>query len=288
MKTKLTFILMLVVFASFMSDKPAYKIYNAKGEASDYDKMIADVMKADIVLFGEQHNNPISHWLQLELTTDAYKTKKEKLVLGAEMYEADNQLLLNEYLSGKISDKSFKDEAKFWPNDATDYKPLLDFAKKNHLNFVASNVPRRYAAVVNKKGFEALDSLDAEAKKFMAPLPIKYDPELKCYKDMLQMGAMGGSHTSANLPKAQALKDATMAYFINKNFSKGNLFIHFNGAYHSDNFLSIGWYLKQINPDFKIVTISCVEQEDVSSLEKESQNLADYIICIPQTMTKTY
>jgi uncharacterized iron-regulated protein len=288
MKTKLTFILMLLIFASFMSDKPAYKIYNAKGEASDYDKMIADVMKADIVLFGEQHNNPISHWLQLELTTDAYKTKKEKLVLGAEMYEADNQLLLNEYLSGKISDKSFKDEAKLWPNDATDYKPLLDFAKKNHLNFVASNVPRRYASVVNKKGFEALDSLDAEAKKFIAPLPIKYDPELKCYKDMLQMGGMGGSHTSANLPKAQALKDATMAYFINKNFSKGNLFIHFNGAYHSDNFLSIGWYLKQINPDFKIVTISCVEQEDVNSLDKESQNLADYIICIPQTMTKTY
>jgi uncharacterized iron-regulated protein len=288
MKTKLTFILMLIIFASFMSDKPAYKIYTAKGEASDYDKMLADVMNADIVLFGEQHNNPISHWLQLELTKDAFKAKKEKLVLGAEMYEADNQLLLNEYLNGKISEKSFKDEAKLWPNDPTDYKPLLDFAKTNHLSFVASNVPRRYAAAVNKKGFETLDSLDVEAKKFLAPLPIKYDPELKCYKDMMQMGGMGGSHANANLPKAQALKDATMAYFINKNFSKGNLFIHFNGAYHSDNFLSIGWYLKQINPNFKIVTISCVEQEDVSSLDKESQNLANYIICIPQTMTKTY
>ena len=283
---------MLLFCTAFMSDKQAYKIYNSKGEASDYDKMLDEVIKADIVFFGEQHNNPICHWLELELAKDVYKNKNDKLILGAEMYETDIQLIVNEYLSGKISEKSFKDDAKLWPNDATDYKPLLDFAKTNKLKFVASNVPRRYASIVSKKGFEALDSLDANAKIFIAPLPIKYDPDLKCYKEMTKMGGMGammmGKRVIENLPKAQAIKDATMAYFIYKNFSKGNTFIHYNGAYHSDNYQSIIWYLKQLNPDLKIVTISSVEQEDISNLNTDSQNIADYIICIPQSMTKTY
>lgn len=115
---------------------------------------------------------------------------------------------------------------------------------------------------------------------------------------MLQMGnmtegmpGMGGKmnkSTMSNLPKAQAIKDATMAYFINKNFHKGSLFIHFNGAYHSDYHQGMVWYLKQYNPNLKIITISSLEQEDINSIQNESQNIADYIICIPQTMTKTY
>ena len=51
-----------------------------------------------MVLFGELHNNPISHWLQLELTEDLHAARGADLVLGAEMFEADNQLLLRLHL----------------------------------------------------------------------------------------------------------------------------------------------------------------------------------------------
>ena len=40
-----------------------------------------ELQKQDVVLFGEFHNNPISHWLQLEVTTDCRLTRD--LVLGA-------------------------------------------------------------------------------------------------------------------------------------------------------------------------------------------------------------
>ncbi|MBL7882982.1 MAG: ChaN family lipoprotein, partial [Bacteroidia bacterium] len=263
----------------------AYQLFDSKGKETTYEKLLNDAKQADVVLFGEMHDNPICHWLQLELTKDLYQLKKEKLVLGAEMFEADDQIAINEYLAGKISEKTFKDEVKLWPNYKTDYKPLLDFAKTNKLNFVAANIPRRYANLVYNKGLEKLDSLDAEAKKWICPLPMKYDANLKCYKDIFESA---GGHGGENLPKSQAVKDATMAHFILKNWSKGKLFIHYNGTYHSNNHQGIEWYLKQENKELKVFTIAAMEQSSVDTLAKESINLADYIIVTPEGMTKTH
>jgi uncharacterized iron-regulated protein len=284
------FLMLIVLFAAMKGDKPAYILYNADGKEVKYKKMLEDALKADIVFFGEQHNNPISHWLQLELTKDLFNEKKGNLILGAEMFETDNQLLLDEYLSGQIGQKNFEKEAKLWDNYNTDYKPLVEFAKTNQLTFVATNIPRRYASLVNKKGFEGLDSLTADAKKYIAPLPVKYDPELKGYKSMLEMmaGQPGGGHATENLPKAQAIKDATMANSILKHWKPGKTFLHYNGAYHSDNYEGIIWYLQQEKPKLKILTISTIEQDTIDSMKDESLKLADYIICVPTEMTKTY
>ena len=98
---------------------------------------------------------------------------------------------------------------------------------------------------------------------------------------------MGPGHNGANIPKAQAIKDATMAHFIQKNLGKGKTFLHFNGAYHSNNHQGIIFYLLKSNPKLKIVTISSIEQADINTIEKESINLGDYIICTPEDMTKT-
>ncbi len=288
MKTKI--FLLLSVFAltvAMKNDKPAYKLFNSEGKQVKYKTLLKNALESDIVFFGEMHNNPICHWLQLELTSDIFEKKGELLVMGAEMFETDNQLILDEYLNELIKTKNFENEAKLWPNYKTDYKPLVEFAKENNLDFIATNIPRRYASVVHKKGFEGLDSLNQEAKVLIAPLPVKYDPELNCYKNMLKMiGGMG--HANTNLPKAQAIKDATMSYFILENLSEGTLFVHYNGTYHSNDFEGIVWYLKQENPDLKILTIASVEQKEIDELSDEYLNIANYVLVIPESMTKTY
>ncbi len=275
----------LVSFA-FKNDKPAYSLFTADGKHVSYKKMIKELASADLVFFGELHDNPIGHWMEYEITKDLFSSKQTELVLAAEMFESDNQVILTEYLDGKISEKSFEAEARIWPNYKTDYKPLVEFAKENELFFVASNVPRRYASLVHKNGLEALDSLSDEAKQFLPPLPIKYDPEVKCYADMLNMQGMGG-HVNENFPKAQAIKDATMAHFIMQNWSEGKLVIHYNGSYHSNNFEGIIWHIRQNNPDLKILTIANVLQEDLTELEEENMNLANYLLCVPPSMTRT-
>ena len=281
---KLPIIAALITLFSFKGDKPAYVIYDSIGKETNYGSMLKNAKNADVILFGELHDNPIVHWLEYELTKDVYDDKKNNLILGAEMFEADDQVALTEYMQGKISDKTLKDEVKLWSNFKTDYKPLLDFAKTNHLNFVADNIPRRYANLVYNKGIEKLDSIDADAKKWICPLPMKYDANLKCYKEIYESA---GGHGGENLPKSQAVKDATMAYFILKNWKKGTTFIHYNGSYHSNFHQGIEWYLKQENPNLKIFTIASNEQKGLDTLAKDAYNMADYIICTPETMCKT-
>ncbi|MCF6358572.1 MAG: ChaN family lipoprotein, partial [Draconibacterium sp.] len=201
-------------------------------------------------------------------------------------FETDNQVILNEYLDSLITKNNFEAEAKLWPNYKTDYKPLVEFANKNRLHFIASNVPRRYASLVNKKGFEGLEELSDEAKEFLPPLPVDYDSTLNCYKSMMEMEGVG-PHITENFPKAQAIKDATMAHFMLKGWSAEKLLIHYHGSYHSENFESIYWYLKKANPDLNIVTITTVSQKDVTKLTEENTGTADYTICVAENMTST-
>ena len=282
---KATFITLIVLFSliSNAQDKKAYQLFDKNGKKVSYKKLLKAAEGTQVVLFGEFHNNAISHWLELELTKDVAENKA--VVLGAEMLEADNQKQINQYLNGDINQKKLDSTARLWPNYKTDYKPLVDFAKENKLQFIATNIPRRFASLVSKNGFEALDKLTDEEKNWVAPLPIPYDASLPGYVEMLKMM---GEHTSPNMPKAQAIKDATMAYFIDKNLKDGSTFIHYNGSYHSDNFEAISWYLKTYHPNIKIVTISSVEQKEVTKLETENHNKANFIIVIDEDVTKTY
>ena len=131
---------------AFAQQKPAYVLYNAQGKKVSYSKPLKPQQGKDIVLFGENHNNTIAHWLQLELTKDLHE--KRALVLGAEMFEADNQAPLDSYLKGEIDAKGLDTLARLWNNYKTDYAPLVKFAKANKLAFAATNIPRRYATKI--------------------------------------------------------------------------------------------------------------------------------------------
>lgn len=282
----LFFIPALSLYAA--GDKPAYCLFDREGNPVTYADMLSASAKQEVVLFGELHNNPIAHWLQFELSRDLHAMFDSSLVLGAEMFESDDQIILDEYLGGQILERHFTAEAKLWNNYQTDYRPLVELARENGLGFIATNIPRRYAAMVHRGGFDALEDLDGQGRSYMAPLPIPYDPELPGYKAMLDMEGLP-AHAGENFPKAQAIKDATMGHFIMQHLRPEGLFIHFNGAYHSNNYEGIVWYLREYSEnDLAILTISTVEQDDPSHLMDEYLGLADFIIVVPSSMTKTY
>ncbi|GAB3986602.1 ChaN family lipoprotein [Spirosoma daeguense] len=301
-------LILLSLFAfSFRPDKPAYRLYTAKLKSATYAKLLRQATEADVVLFGELHNNPICHWLELQLTKDLQAAKKQNLVLGAEMFEADNQKALSDYVQGQTDSKELAKQARLWPNFDTDYKPIADFAREQKIPFIATNVPRRYARLVSRQGLAALDTISSEGKSQVAPLPLTVDLTLPGYKGMMDMmsssvhgstptsttgGASGmanaNSDMAANFARAQAIKDATMAHFILQNLKSGQTMLHFNGDYHSKNFEGIVWYLRQKRPDLKILTLSSVEIPDPERPTTENKNLADFLIAIPADMTKTY
>jgi len=286
MKASLSFFILSIMISTTLFAEPIpYKIFEKDGSKANFDDILDKAMSCDVILFGELHNNSLGHWLELQLAKELAKYDTN-LVLGAEMFETDSQILLDEYFAGTYPAKNFEEESKLWKNYSTDYKPIVEFAKTKGLRFIGTNVPRRYAAFTSRNGLIELSKLSDEAKKYLAPLPIAYDSTLPGYKNM---GAMAmHSKDVKYIAEAQALKDATMAHSIILNMRNGGHFLHFNGSYHSDNFEGINWYLKLYKPGIKIITISIIESDNVKKLPDDEKNTADFIICIPSDMTKTY
>jgi uncharacterized iron-regulated protein len=246
-----------------------------------YREMLDRCVRADVVLFGEIHEHPVIHRLELELAWDLVEIKKGDLVLGAEILEADNQLIVDEYLAGLIEHELLVNEAKVWEKYGTDYRSLVDVAREHELRFIATNIPRRYASRVARQGMTALERLSDEAKRSIAPLPITLDLSAPGYGQVMEIGMAHGAHMDAkNFVAAQAVKDATMAYFILKNRGPKDLFIHYNGDYHSKNRGGIYWYLKLYDPDIAVLTISSVSR-DIPGFDDACKGLADIVLIVP-------
>lgn len=289
------FILTGILMVSFINltnaqHKPAYQIFKNNGKAAKYDKMIKDLAESDMVFFGEYHDNPISHWLQLEMSKSFFDLKGQRLIFGAEMFENGNQLVLNEYLQDFYpEDKMLPEITQLWANYKTDYKPLIDFAKEHKLRFIATNIPRRYASMLNKKGMDALKELSPEALEMISPdLETFFDPTVKAYAEMADK--MGGHvpKNMLNIQIAQASKDATMAHFSLKNLNPEDFLFHFQGSYHSNYNQGIIWWINKIQPGIIIKSITTVMQSEWDDMSKEDKSeIANYIIVVPDAMTRT-
>jgi len=290
MKKILFIFLALFIFSGAYSQqaKP-YQFYNKKGKAVKFEKMVDDLAKYDVVFIGEHHNNSINHWLELQITKALFDKKNGQLVLGAEMFERDNQVQLNDYLSGKLDEKILKDSMRLWNNFNTDYKPLVDFAKNKKLKFIATNIPRRYASIVAKNGLDSLNTVTEKEKSWMMKLPVEVTLDTPGYTEMKEMMGDHAGPNVMNFVSAQAVKDATMAESISRNFEKGKLFIHYNGDYHSKQYGGTAWYLKKLNPNLKIAVISVFESDDDNlPVPAEDYIPTEYNLVFPADMTKTY
>lgn len=288
MKFLVILVFVLASFSSFSQKMKAYQLFNSKGKKVSFKKMAKDAKNTEFVFFGEYHDNPISHWLQYELMAQMSEEYGVRLKMGFEMFEQDQQNLLDDYLSLKITEKEFEEDARLWPNYSTDYKPLIEYAKENSIKCVASNIPRRYASLLFKHGRDTLYTLSNEEKEWICPLDFKLDTTLSQYASISKMAVHMKGMSGKYLMEAQAIKDATMAHFILNNMEANDVMLHFNGAFHSDFFQGIMWYVREKRPDSKVVTISTVSQSSFKKLEKDYIGSADYIICVSESMTSTH
>lgn len=286
-----TTLTLLLSTANLIAQEPtAYKIYKADGTPTTYTDMIDDLSNRDVIFFGEQHNCPVAHWLELCVLRSLYQ-KNGDLTLGMEMFESDTQSVIDEYFSGLISEERFLRESRPWPNYSTDYMPVVDYAREQSIPLIATNVPRRYADVVNKKGLSLLrERATTQALSYMAPLTFEPEPgEEGFFGAMLGMGGQQSDPERVErLQAAQSLKDATMAHFIIRNKRPGVPLLHLNGSYHSVSDKGIVHYLRQSAPTLKIGTIATARQEETDRLDEAYVGISDYVIIIPEDFTRSY
>ncbi|NMM49381.1 ChaN family lipoprotein [Marinigracilibium pacificum] len=261
-----------------------YQAFDSEGNSVQIPDKLNEIKNADVIFFGELHNQAVSHWLSLRILKSL---PTEGLVAGFEMFETDQQMFLNELELGIITNKKLESVTHLWPNYSTDYAPLVDYSLSNSVSLLASNVPRRYASIVSKVGLDSL--LLMQLPSDLVPEK-KFDlPDYDTYNQIKQMGGHGHTMNMDYFVEAQALKDYTMATSIAKEFENGaKKVFHLNGSFHSTQHEGIIGFLTNKNPGLSVFTIEVIMQEEINQLEKENLNKADLIIVIPSDSPVTY
>lgn len=315
MKNKLLISLLSIVLFSFVIKRDGitdknYIVHNTKlNKAATFQDIITEMKNYDVVFFGEEHNDSVGHFLEAELFKKMFEAYGSKTVLTMEMFETDCQTVLNEYLAGFIRERNFTKEGRAWSN-YRDYKPMIEFAKKNKLKVIGGNAPARYANMASRLGRNSLLDLSPAAKQFLPPLP--YDTATGAYykkfTDLMGDSRMAGvtatdsskkamAAMAAMMPKfivhSQSLWDATMAYSISKVFkeTKDAKVVQVNGRFHSDEGGGIVAQLKKYNPKLRILIVTCVNGGDNYPEKidfKENEKLADFVIYSDPKVPKTY
>lgn len=270
----------------FIQNVNALIVDTEKGDTISLLEWAERLSAADVVFFGEQHDDSITHLLQFQLFEALHQLKNKKVILSMEMFETDRQTVLNEYLRGFITEAQFQKDAAIW-NNYKDYRPLVELAKKENIEVVAANTPRRYVNLVSRKGMKVLDSLSKESKSFLPPLP--YDTLGGAYRDKF-FGLMGGHGVGgpSNIYYSQNLWDATMSWNIFKTKrlkqNKNALVYHLCGRFHSDEQLGTVAQLRKRAPNWTIKTISALPpaMHGEAFNEKDKKPIADFIVYITQ------
>jgi len=292
MKFTLALLLLLFpicVFSQETMDKH-YKIYNTTKKAlATADDIISDMNKADVLFFGEEHNDSTGHYLENLLFKKLVEKYPTKSALSMEMFQTDCQTVLNEYLAGLIREKNLITEGRAWQN-YKDYRPMIEMAKASHIPVIAANAPTRYTNMVTRMGLSSLDKLDAKGKAWLAPLPI--DTATGFYYEKF-VNVMGGHAAMGDLKiyQSQNLWDATMAWSIATFFkaNKGFKILQLNGGFHSEEKLGTAAQLKKYAPNARIVNIAVYADDSFDNPDwSKFEKLGDYIILTDPKLKKTY
>ncbi|MCS6895721.1 MAG: ChaN family lipoprotein [Bacteroidia bacterium] len=268
-------------------DKPAYLLYTSKGKLTSYTALLLQAEKADVVFFGELHDDPIAHWLSYELVRDLHAKRQGEILIGMEMFETDQQSALARYLGGLLTMEQLAETIKLWPNFHTDYAPIVEWAQREKVPVYATNAPRALAREIARAGAMVMDRWDADKRSLVAPLPFPRLDSLQSYQQMSEMAANHGMDPEP-FRLAQMLKDATMAYRIKEVWRPGKLFFHLNGSFHSDYKEGIAAYLRIYAPTLRVLNVSTVRVPDPKAYRPPKSGLADFILVVPESMTRTH
>lgn len=267
------------------------RVYDTARRAfSDFETMVAELARADVVLVGEHHADPNTHRLEMAIL-EGLRRRGAAVTVSLEMFERDVQGALNEYLASGSTEADFLKGSRPWPRYTTDYRALVEFAKANGWPVIAANVPRRFASEVAKAGLGAIETLSSAdrlhaARDFHCPRDGYFDRFAAGMgehpaPDVETVSPAGQRARTERYYESQCVKDETMAESIAAALQRRSApVVHFNGAFHSDFRLGAAERTRRRLPDRRIVVVSILPVNDLDTLTPggDDLNRADYLI----------
>ena len=226
MKTKIIIALSIIVLSVAVGvgmDGSGEVLRVKDGKTTSFDRMIRDVKHKDIILVGEVHDVPEHHRLELEVIR-AFHEADAPLVIGLEMFRADSQESLDEWVKGSLALGEFlpvyyDNWRQGWPL----YKDIFFYSREHHIPLVGLNIPDKIAETVAHRGFTSLTT--AEKKQLPPDISCDIDPT---YMEFIKRAYAGHAQRTdgkfLNFCEAQMVWDKTMAWrlveYLNKHPGK--------------------------------------------------------------------
>jgi uncharacterized iron-regulated protein len=292
--------------ASQQGTEAHYRAFDSKGNAVSLQTIIDALDRADVLFVGETHNDAVAHLVEAELLRraderyGAASVGKRAVALSLEMFERDVQTVLDEYLAGLISERHFLLSSRPWNNYATDYRPLVEYAREHSLPVIAANAPARYVSRVSSQGPDSLKALSPAAKSWLPPLPFppasegyaaKFNrfmqgdmavpPQSAPTTPSAHPPAQASAHGGAHLLEAQTLRDASMAYAIAEYLKRGHepLVVEINGTFHSEERMGVPEQLMRYRSKTHAVIVTIISDEGFPAFDAARLGrLGDFVV----------
>ncbi len=291
-------LLCMLIASSLAQSHSGYlpqRVYHSDDKRfSDFEAMLADLSRADVVFVGEQHEDMATHRFELAIL-EGLARRGRTVIVAMEMFERDTQQALDDYLANKISEEEFLKQSRPWGNYATDYRPLVEFAKAKGWRVVAGNVPRRYASQVARGGLAVIDKLPEKERVYVAKeISDAKDDYFKKFSETMS-GHQAASDDKKlvgeeaammqRIYQAQVVKDDTMAESIATAYANAPdpkpLIVHFNGAFHSDSRLGTASRTVKRLPKARVKVVSVVPAEDFDAIKADDfRKRGDYVLFV--------
>jgi uncharacterized iron-regulated protein len=267
-----------------------HRVYDTRtGTFTDLEAMARDLAQADVVMIGEQHDDPGTHAME-RAVLEVVGRRHAHVVLALEMFERDVQPTVDGYLAGRLPEDSLMAEGRPWPNYVSDYRPLVEWARAEHWPVIAGNIPRALASAVAKHGLAVIDTLSGEPRRWAAAdIACPHDAYFERFAATMREHIPGDDADARDAAleryyQAQCIKDETMAESVVRvrQVSGGAppLVIHVNGSFHSDAHLGTAARISRRLPDAVVRVISAIPVADLDAITVTPEDAAegDYMI----------
>jgi uncharacterized iron-regulated protein len=281
-----------------------FAVFRGDGTSATFEDVVREAGEAEVVLFGEEHDDLMTHRLQAEVLrrlfvdynrpsasgrpsphagrrgVDTPQTGGDRtVVLSLEMFERDVQYVVDEYLQDLITEEHFTTSARAWDRYDTDYRTAVEFAKAHGVPVVAANAPRRYVNRASRLGSASLQDLPESARAFLPPLPHP-TPSPAYVEEWDELMGEGAQYMSGTPMDGQALWDAGMAYSIHETLEREErpLVFHLAGSFHVANFTGVPEVLESYRPGTRRLVLVARPADDLESLPDEFAGEGDFVI----------
>jgi uncharacterized iron-regulated protein len=255
-----------------------YTIHSgATGSQVSLDEVVTAAAQADVILLGELHGERQGQIFESQFFR-ALLAREPRAVAALEFLERDEQVALDDFLSGVTDEAGFVKAADRTPGNYTlGHRDIILASKQAGRPVIAANAPRRYVRMARLHGYERLGTMTPEqSRMFVVPGQMPEGGYVERFLDLMapknDAGERPDEENARKMFRSQAMWDATMADSVFKGLNLGRPVVLVVGAFHVEEDGGTVQMLRRLDPNVKVMTVT---------MRAEGEGGAQYVVKWP-------